>query len=202
MTISVLIPSYNSAQYINRCIESILNQSYQDLKILFLNDGSKDNTLEILKNFNSDKIEYYANTENKGRGYSRNKLLNLSKTKYSVWCDVDDWMHEKKLEKQINYFIGNNCNFLATEMYDCDNYGNIVGNGINKKENIESLNYSKLLNTNCINHPTVMFETELARKIGFNENLRRDEDWDFYKKLYNEGYKVECLGEPLYYYKL
>ena len=137
-----------------------------------------------------------------GRGFSRNKLLNLSNTKYSCWCDIDDYMHPQKIEKQINHMIENKITFLSTEMFDIDNEGNVVGVGCNKKDDIEGLTFEKLNHVNKINHPTVIFKTEIAKKIGFNENLKFNEDWDFYKKLYSSGHRVNCLPEPLYYYKL
>lgn len=202
MLISILIPSYNGSGYIKRCLDSIFNQTYQNFMILFLDDSSTDNTENIIKNINSDKIRYLKNEKNKGRGFSRNKLLKLSETEFSVWCDIDDYMHPTKIEKQINYMLENQTNFLATEMFDCDSNGNVIGLGCNKKNDIISLTYNKILKQNCINHPTVMFKTEIAKKIGFNDIMERNEDWDFYKKLYESGLKVDCLGEPLYYYKL
>lgn len=201
-TISVLITCLNGEKYVKRCIESILNQTYQNFVIIFLNDGSTDGTKKIIDDFNDPKIKYFENQKNMGRGYSRNKLLSLSETEYSCWCDVDDYMDKTKLETQISYIKSNNIDFLATEMFDCGIDGNVLGMGCNKKEDIESLTYEKLLLTNSINHPTVMFKTQIAKSIGFNENLYSNEDWDFYQRAYQLGHYVKCIDKPLYFYKL
>jgi glycosyltransferase involved in cell wall biosynthesis len=201
-TISILITCLNGERYIKRCIDSILNQTYQNFIIIFLNDGSVDNTKKIISEYNNEKIKYFENEKNMGRGYSRNKLLSLSETEYSCWCDIDDFMDENKLDIQISYMTSNDVNFLATEMFDCDNDGNVLGLGCNKKENIESLTYEMLLQNNSINHPTVMFKTNIAKLVGFNENFYFNEDWDFYKRAYKLGYSVKCIDKPLYFYKL
>jgi glycosyltransferase involved in cell wall biosynthesis len=201
MKINLLLPSYNSEKTINRCIDSIFNQTYQDYNIIFLNDCSTDNTMKLVKEYNDSRIKIYENNTNKGRGYSRNKLLDLSDTEISCWIDSDDWMHPEKLEKQITYMKNSNCDFLSTEMFDTRN-GITVGNGCNLSHMINDLTLENLNVSNCINHPTVMFRTEIAKQLKFKDSMTFNEDWDFYIRLYENGKKVECLPEKLYYYNL
>lgn len=199
--ISILTPFYNSERYLKTCIESVLNQTYTDFEFLLLDDGSTDNSVDIVKSYSDDRIKLFHNEKNMGRGYSRNILLDLSNTELSCWCDADDFMLPTKLEKQYNYFKENECFFLATEMYDMRD-SIIVGSGCNKYYMINDLTLEKLKVSNCINHPTVMFKTEIAKKLRFKNDMTFNEDWDFYIRLYEIGYNVNCLEEKLYVYKL
>ena len=148
-----------------------------------------------------DKLDilYVKNEKNLGRGASRNKILGLSDTRLSCWLDSDDYMHEEKIEKQYDFFSKNpNCSFLATPMYDTQ--PNKILPGASNYEKIKNINLENLRTVNNIPHPTVMFITEIAKKIGFNSALNRNEDLDFYIRLYESGYKVDVIPEILYYY--
>lgn len=200
-TISILIPTYNNAGVFSDCLESVVNQTYKNLIVIVLDDASTDNTKEIVSNF-KDKINiiYHKNNVNLGRGESRNKILNLSNTRLSCWLDSDDYMHPEKIEKQYNFFKKNdNCNFLATPMYDKISDNEYVL-GTSTYEKIKNITLENLKNINHIPHPTVMFKTEIAKKFGFRSNFKRNEDWDFYLRIYSEGYKVDVIPDILYYY--
>lgn len=200
--INILTPFYNSEKYLRTCVESILNQTHADFQLFLLDDGSTDNSSSIVESYTDSRIKLFHNKKNMGRGFSRNVLLDLSDTELSCWCDADDFMLPTKLEKQLEYFKNHyECSFLATEMYDMrDNQ--IVGLGCNKHHMINSLTLEKLRISNCINHPTVMFKTEIAKKLKFKDDMTFNEDWDFYIRLYEIGYNVKCLEEQLYVYKL
>lgn len=199
MKVQILIPCYNGSKTIQRCLESALKQTYKDIEIIFLDDCSTDNTAEIAKKYN---IRYYKNDINLGRGGSRNKLLDLATSEYCCWLDADDYMLPDKIKKQINYITYNNkCNFLATEMYDMTS-NMIVGAGGNKAHMMNSLTLETLRKSNCINHPTVMFRLETAKKIRFKDNMKFNEDWDFYIRAYENGFKVVAIPEKLYVYNL
>jgi glycosyltransferase involved in cell wall biosynthesis len=198
MKIQILIPCYNGEKTIARCLDSIKKQTYKDIEVIFLDDCSTDKTAEIAKTYD---ITYYKNEPNLGRGMSRNKLLELADTEYCCWCDADDYMIKNKIEEQVKYIKENpDCNFLATEMFDMKK-GQITGVGCNKAHMINDLTYEKLVKTNCINHPTVMFKLDVARKYGFAD-MKRNEDWDFYKKIYKDGFKVDAVAKELYVYNL
>lgn len=198
MKVDILIATYNSDKTLKRCLDNIFKQTYKDINVIVLDDGSTDNTYEIVSKYD---IKYYKNETNKGRGYSRNRLLELSESKYACWCDADDYMLPDKIEKQVEYLQKNtNCNFLSTEMLDMKNEL-IIGNGCNKAKDINSLTLDILRKSNCINHPTVLFNVDVAKEIGFRE-MKRNEDWDFYIRLYENGYKVDAIPEKLYVYNL
>ena len=200
-TINILIPTYNNGHLISDCLESVVNQTYKNIHVIILDDASTDNTKEIVSKFeNKIKISYYRNDINLGRGGSRNKILSLSDSRISCWLDSDDYMHPEKIEKQHEYFIDNkDCNFLATPMYQKISDNHCV-EGSSTYEKIKSVTLENLKTCNHIPHPTIMFITNTAKKFGFNTSLNREEDWDFYLRIYSEGYRVDVIPNILYFY--
>ncbi len=202
-TITVLMPAYNEEKNIKESIKSILSQTHQNFKIVVLDDNSVDDTINVVKSFEDPRITVYKNPSNMGRGYNRNKLMDLSVTKLSCWLDADDKMLPQKLEKQLKYFQDNpECTFLATRMYDADKNGNIIGEGSNKKEMVDALTSKTIMSHNPINNPTVMFKTDIGKNLRYKENMKAEEDWDFWQRLYLSGNKVDCLEDLLLLYTI
>lgn len=103
--ISIIIPVYNSEKYIRRCLNSILNQTFQDFEIILIDDNSKDNSLKIIseiEKIHKDKIKILKNAKNVGAGASRNKGLKIASGEYITFID-------KELEEQLNFLSIVNC---------------------------------------------------------------------------------------------
>ena len=99
MKISIIIPVYNSEEYIGRCLDSILNQSFSDFEVICLNDGSSDNSLSLLKEYElkDDRIKVYSHS-NMGIARTRNKGIELAKGKYIMFIDNDDFIDSNYLQ--------------------------------------------------------------------------------------------------------
>ena len=95
--ISVILTAFNEEKYIKKAIESILNQTLTDLELIVVNDGSTDNTLDIINSFDDDRLKLI-NHENMGPGASRNKALALAEGEYVMYLDGDDWYREDAME--------------------------------------------------------------------------------------------------------
>ena len=95
--ISVILTAFNEEKYIKKAIESILNQTLTDLELIVVNDGSTDNTLDIINSFDDDRLKLI-NHENMGSGASRNKALALAEGEYVMYLDGDDWYREDAME--------------------------------------------------------------------------------------------------------
>lgn len=204
-TISILIPTFNNETTIERCVLSAINQTHGDVIILVLNDGSTDNTLDILVKLGEQypNVVIFSNENNIGRGAARNLLLDLSKTRLSCWLDADDYMHEDKIKTQYEYFMNNpECCFLATPMRFFFNDGRIDENPHPTYETIKNVDVNNIFLNNEIPHPTVMFKTILVRALRFNDNMISEEDWDFYARLYILGHKVDVIPNELYFYNM
>ena len=100
--LSIIIPVFNIEKYISKCLESILNQSFQDFEIICVNDGSTDGSLDILQDFNSrDERIIIIDKANEGSGVARNAALEIACGDYVFFVDGDDWLEENSLEKMI-----------------------------------------------------------------------------------------------------
>ena len=109
--VSIILPVYNSEKYIHKCINSILNQIYANWELIVIDDGSSDNSFNIIKEFaDMDKRINLHHFENRGVAASRNTGIMLAKGEYITFIDSDDYVTPDYLDKLVN----------GIEMYDCD----------------------------------------------------------------------------------
>ena len=116
--VSIIIPVYNGEKYIQNCIDSVINQTYKNLEIIIVNDGSKDDTLSVLKKYKTDKRIKIINKENGGLSSARNTGLKYVSGKYLMFLDSDDYLSLDAIEKMISASSVNNsditiCDFLV-----------------------------------------------------------------------------------------
>ena len=98
--ISVIVPVYNAEQYIRKCLDSIITQTYQNLEIICINDGSQDNTAEILNEYaKADSRLVVIHRQNKGLVSARKEAIKIASGEYVCYVDADDWIGERMLEK-------------------------------------------------------------------------------------------------------
>lgn len=102
-TVSVIIPSYNHERYVKQCIQSVLDQTFQDFEMIVTDDGSSDRTVEIIEKFTDPRIKIFKNHTNKGASVAANNCIVNSYGKYVAMLSSDDIWFPKKLELQVNY---------------------------------------------------------------------------------------------------
>lgn len=105
--VSVIIPCYNVSKYINKCIDSVLSQTLKEIEVIAINDGSKDNTLEILNSYNDNRLRVF-DQDNIGQAKTRNKAIKLAKSDYLFFLDSDDYIDIDLLEKLYNKVLEGN----------------------------------------------------------------------------------------------
>ena len=107
--ISVIVPTYNVEEYISKCLDSIINQTYKNYEIICIDDCSSDNTYKILKEYEKkyNNIKVIKNEKNSGAGYSRNKALEIATGKYVSFIDSDDYIENNFLEELIKSIKSN-----------------------------------------------------------------------------------------------
>lgn len=103
--VSVIIPTYNRAHLLGRAIRSVLNQTYQDFELIIVDDGSSDNTDEVVKSFNDVRVRYIKHKKNRGGAAARNTGIKAARGKYIAFQDSDDEWLPEKLEKQMKVFL-------------------------------------------------------------------------------------------------
>ena len=113
--VDIILPNYNSSNYIKDTIKSVLNQTYKNWNLIIVDDCSDKKTKKILKDYLKNKrIRIYWLKKNKGAGYCRNFAIKKSKATYLAFLDSDDQWKKNKLESQIRYMEANNYLFTYT----------------------------------------------------------------------------------------
>ena len=108
--VSIVVPIYNVEKYLQRCLESLINQTFSNIEIIALNNGSTDKSLDILKYYAyQDKRLLVINNENIGVSKARNIGIKKAKGKYIVFVDSDDWIDANMIEALHEAIIDNNC---------------------------------------------------------------------------------------------
>ncbi|ABG53724.1 glycosyl transferase, family 2 [Trichodesmium erythraeum IMS101] len=180
--VSVIIPVYNCELYIAQAIESVLNQTYTDYEIIVINDGSTDNTHQVLQPY-MKKIRYFYQ-ENKGLSATRNQGIKMAKGELIALLDADDLFLCYKLQEQVAIFDAQPNIGLVQSGW------RVVNEKGEKIEDIEpwykspKLDLVSWLKWKATNPSAMMFRKEWLEKVnGFNENLRRLEDFDIVIRL-------------------
>ncbi len=195
--ISVILPVYNSQEFISQSINSVLNQTYKNFELIIIDDGSTDNSKEICKKLSKkDERIIFIDNLHKGLTISLNKALEIAKGKFIARQDADDVSLPERFEKQVSWFLknekrvlcGTNCKILyKNNVYKNNKSLKFTNSGITKK-----LKYS-----NCFVHSSTMFLRNSAQILGnYDENLEFAQDYDLWWKLTTLG-EVGNLNEKL-----
>ena len=117
--VSVIIPVYNAEPYLRKCLDSVLGQSLKDIEVIAVNDGSKDNSLAILREYEEkhENLIVIDNVVNKGIGYSRNICLDKASGEYITYVDSDDYIDHEMLEKFYDFAKADDLDFITGNMY-------------------------------------------------------------------------------------
>ncbi|HFD3584761.1 TPA: glycosyltransferase family 2 protein [Enterococcus faecium] len=199
--ISVIIPTFNAEKSIERAVESILNQTYQDFEIIICDDCSSDRTWDILKKISKKdkRIKIYKNEKNSKSAYTRNKAISKSRGEFIMQLDDDDYCHEDRMMKQYKFLNSHqNFDFVGSNafLWDFDGiYGTL------KAPEVPTI--TDLLKTSPFINPSVMFRKSALEKVGgyrVSRDTIRGQDYDLYLRLYAEGLKGYNLQENLVYY--
>ena len=195
--VSVIMPSYNTAEYISESIASVRKQTYTDWELIIVDDCSADNTDEIVKPFLYDKrIKYIKNETNSGAAASRNRALREAKGKWIAFLDSDDLWHPEKLEKQIRFMEKNGYKFTYTDYRIQLNgewlpYVYTGPNVVNRRKMRDYCYFSTI---------TVIYDCEFIGLIQI-EPIRKNNDYAMWLKIIEKSpcYRLnECLS---YYIK-
>lgn len=125
--VSIIMPSYNTGQYISKAVQSVLNQTYKNWELIIVDDCSTDNTDEAAARYKDERIRYHKNEKNSGAAVSRNYALQMAKGKWIAFLDSDDIWFPDKLEKQIKFMENNSFHFSYTEYEEIDENGKETG---------------------------------------------------------------------------
>lgn len=186
---SIIVPNYNKAEYIEECINSILNQTYKNYEIIMIDDGSTDNSVEVINKFNINLLK----TNRLQAGGARNLGLKQATGDYIIFLDSDDYLScDDVLEKLTNIIVDEDIIFLN---YSKNTYGDIK-EVIEEKEDIAI----KIENTKQLGCPTKCFKRSLLENISFPE-CKRYEDIIFTLEAMCKTEKYTYFEESFFTYR-
>ncbi len=199
--LTVIMPVYNSQKYLKEAIDSVLTQSFESFQLLIIDDGSKDNSINIIKEFsNKDKrIKIYSNQKNLGIAKTRNIGLSFVGTEYFAWMDSDDIIHKDRFKIQTQFLDNNpDISICGTWIKRFSNGPDEICKSPLSNEEIKSL----LIFKPAIWNATTMLRTTDIKQnnLCFDEDLSIAEDYDFFVKS-SFVLKMSTVPETLYFYR-
>lgn len=197
--VSIIVPIYNAENYLDKCIESLLNQTKKEIEIILINDGSTDNSEKIIKSYKDKRIKYFKN-ENQGIGKTRNFGIEKATGKYLMFVDSDDYIDKNMAKLMFDKAFSN-----SLDMVVCDYYK--VINNENIEEKLPSFKPTTLKNS-----PNLLYDINLSpwnkiyktslikdNNIRFVENLKY-EDAPFVIEALDIANKIGKVNKCLNYY--
>ena len=202
-TISIITPTYNAEKFISDTIESVKNQTFKEYEHIFIDDCSKDNTVNIIESYanSDDRIKLIKLTENSGAAVARNTGLSKASAKYIAFLDSDDIWEPEKLAKQLTFMQSNSYSFSYTAYQLVKENGEPYGKIIDKNAK-DSVNYHDMLcKRSTLGCSTVMLDRESIDKIEM-PLIRTGQDYGLWLDILKRGHTAHCLHETLTHYRI
>ena len=197
--ISIIVPAYNAEKYISKCLNSLINQTKKELEFIIVNDGSKDNTEQVVKEYKDDRIKYFKN-KNQGIGKTRNFGIDKATSKYIMFLDSDDYLEETACEEMFKKAEKDKLDVVICDFYKEYDDGRI--------EEIRTPSFS---NSSLKDNPDIITEylcpwakiykrdLLVDNKIRFVEDLKY-EDAPFVIEALDKAKKIGKIDKCLNYY--
>ena len=196
--VTVIVPVYNAQEYIDKCLKSITEQTFKEIEIIVVNDGSTDETDRLCKEWcERDQRIYYISKENEGQGVARNLAIEKSKSEYLVFVDADDWIDQNYIEILYNRIVEKNADVVLCDYVSVDL--------INETETVMSQNIDKHRNENGLTFvmPTFwakIWKKELFLRYNIQQPRHYFEDVSVVPFLLSIASKIEYAKGGLYWY--
>ena len=194
--ISIVVPTYNRGQVIAQCIQNLKEQTYSDLEIIVVDDGSTDNTADIMETLTDSVVHYYRMEKNQGACAARNRGVELAAGNYIAFQDSDDLWKNDKLEKQMKYLLENKLDvvFCSMERLKEGEKPYVI-----PERKMEShMLMKELYKCNFISTQTLLGKKECFQQEPFDLKLPRLQDYDLMLRIvprYKVGHLPEILVE-------
>ena len=197
-TVSIIIPTYNRASMLREAIQSVLDQTYSDFEVIVVDDGSTDETQEVVKAFSDSRIRYIFQ-ENGGRSKARNRALSLAQGRYIAFLDSDDLFLAGKLEKQVAALDSEPGFAMVYSSAVCsDEQGRALSTCV-FRAGASGMIYRRVAFyvPLTIILPTVMMRREVLAGVGgFDETMERFEDTDMWRRVARK-FLILAIKQPL-----
>ncbi len=199
LTVSIIMPLYNAAPYVEAAIVSVLAQTYPHWQLIIVDDGSKDKSIAVVENFLQDsRIRLLKNIKNSGAVVSRNRAIEAATGDIMAFLDSDDVWYPSKLEKQMAEYERHPQTAIVFSNYEqMDAQGKGLGKVITSPTSVD---YSTLLKSNCIGCLTATYNKILLGKRYFLQ--QGHEDYILWLSILKQGYIATNVGDCLAKYRI
>ena len=199
--VSVIIPTFNGSRFIKETVHSALGQTYRNIEIIVIDDGSTDNTLEIVKSISDPRVTYIRQ-ENAGAAMARNLGINISKGEYIAFLDHDDLWLPHKLERQLLLFGENPMVAMVySDTFIIDENNFITGKFSQKTKFFRGMIFKELFLSCFITILTVVIKKSVFFEVGPFLPFKVSEEYDLYLKCAIK-YPIDYIDEPLAKYRI
>jgi glycosyltransferase involved in cell wall biosynthesis len=199
--VTIGIPFYNDGEQLRKSITSVLNQTYQNWRLILMDDGSKDNSLQIAQSFKDPRITVISDGQNKKLARRLNELNSMIEGKYYARMDGDDIMFPERIEKQVAYLESHpEVDVVGTMSVVIDKEDRIIGKSRTTRRAAQT--QKDVLQGNSFIHPSVMGRAEWFRMHPYDDTERtvRMEDFDLWLRTVEQS-GFGKLDEPLLFYR-
>ncbi|MBL8013011.1 MAG: glycosyltransferase [Candidatus Omnitrophica bacterium] len=192
--ISIIMPTYNGSKYIRQSIESCLNQTYQNIELVIIDDCSKDETPEIIKSYNDPRIRYFRNETNQRLPKSLNIGFRQALGDYMTWTSDDNYFAPTAIEEMYSCLKDNNGHFVYCDLY------NVY---VNEKDRIKVRlleDDHRIKIEDCVG-ACFMYSRKVYETVGdYNSDAELVEDYEYWIRV-SLHFKLHHIKKPLYYYR-
>lgn len=198
------MPVYNSARYLSEAIESCLDQTYRKFELIIIDDGSNDDSKEIIEFYwrkYPDKIKVHFFQKNQGAAAARNKGIKMARGDYLVFADSDDIHDKERIQQIIESIKRDKVDMVFNNCLMIDENGQSLGKDLGFPEILNNSN-GLLLSLQRNYFWTSLATVKNDRLVYFDESLMRSEDYDLFLKLLFHGWKFTFIKEPLVKYRI
>ena len=193
--VDIILPNYNSSEFIEKTIDSVIAQTHKNWNLIIVDDCSDEKTKKILNKYSQNKnIQIVFLDKNKGAAFCRNNALELSKSEYVAFLDSDDLWVKDKLIKQINFMKKNNYSFSYTDYVT-------FGDKNREIKTPKKINFSNFIKNTAIATSTMIVKRDKIKNIKFT-NSKICEDYYFKCKLLKKVKYAYCLKKYLTKYRV
>lgn len=196
--VSIIMPSYNSARFIGKTIESIIGQTYTNWELLITDDCSKDDTVRVVQGYvrQDSRIKLFRMETNGGAGKARNESIKNANGRYIAFCDSDDRWLPEKLEKQLRLMDEHDCALCSSSYLICNEEGQVVG--VNYSPPCITLKVMK--HDNKIGCLTAIYDIKRLGHKYYMPDIRKRQDWALFLNIMKDCRLCYCVTEPLALY--
>lgn len=197
--VSIIMPTYNCGEFIEKAINSIINQTYTNWELIIVDDCSNDDTKEVLKKYEADKrINYIKLTKNSGAAVARTKAIKRANGNYIAFLDSDDLWYPDKLTKQLKFMKENNYDFTCTAYEQIDENDNSLNKVINTRKKVD---YNRILLDCPVGNSTVMYNVDKLGKFKV-PNIRKRNDDALWLQIIKKAKYIYGYNEVLMKYRI